>query len=836
MIHALEVEAALAALESRLDGLRGDEVAERLALHGPNQLPEVTRSAWAIVRRQLDDVLVWVLFGALGLSIALPFLEHGARPGAGAFVDASVIAVILLLNAALGVVQEYRAERAVAALKRLSAPSVVVRREGIQQVVPGKEVVPGDVLVLETGDRVAADARVLSCRELAVDESMLTGESLPTAKDPAPVAPDAVLGDRACMVHQGTLLTSGSAVAVVTSTGTHTASGQIARLLGAAKTPDTPLQRQLATLSRALGVGALGVCGMVMLLGWFRSMPAIELVLVGISLAVSAVPEGLPAVVTVCFALGMRRMAEQQAIVRRLDALETLGAVTVVATDKTGTLTANRMEVVDHALAPGADLTLLAEIGLSCNRAVEAAGDPTEQALLVFGRRAEVERVPIDEEIVPFSSERRFMSTRHGERRFWKGAPERLLELAGPSAHHDGLAAAAEAMASRGLRVLAGGVGPPDALRLVGIWGLEDPPREGVIEAIASASRAGIRTVMVSGDHLATAANIARRVGIGGEAMEGRALDGLSESEIEALVQRVGVFGRVSPEHKVAICRALQAGGEVVAMTGDGVNDGPALKAAHVGVAMGRRGTDVAREAAAIVLADDHYATIVAAVAEGRRMHDNIRRFVLFLLRANVDEVLLIGIALLLGFPLPYLPAHILWLNLLTDGPLAIALAAEPAEPDVMERPPRPPTESLLTGEWARLAIYAGTATALTLAVFVALLRAGEPVAVARTATLTLALVLELALAFSARSRHPLWTLPVSGNPWLLVGAVAIVLIHAVALVSPLGGLLQLTPLPAHVWFPLGGAAAVGLAVFELSKLLIRRGPSPTQRVPAPVR
>jgi len=807
--HTLPATQVAHELDSPDHGLSDEQAALRLERDGPNALPAQTRSWLALVASQFQDVLVYVLLAALALAAIMPFFE--AEPlEPGSFVDAAVIAGILVLNAALGVVQEYRAEAAIAALQAMSSPHARVRRAGRELSIPSEELVVGDRVLLDAGDRISADGRLITSTFLEVDESALTGESVPVSKSEDPVAASAVLAERGCMVHAGTLVTRGSAEAVVTATGTRSQVGRIAGLVATAVLPTTPLQEQLARLGRMLGLVAIVLVVVVVAVGLLMQMEVLELLLLGVSLAVSTVPEGLPAVVTVCFALGVQRMVRHKALVRRLDALETLGAVSVIATDKTGTLTENRMTVVQHVLFGQADVQELARLGASCNHAeLPELGDPTELALLGFAQEVGAERLPIDEEVVPFTSVNKYMRTRHGQMEALKGAPERILEIV-DAPDEDAVLDAARELASQGLRVLGVAAVQDGQARVVGLVGMEDPPRDGVAEALSQARTAGIRTVVVTGDHVVTARAIAERVGLVGQAREGRELDALGPDELRALVRQTTVFARVSPEHKVAICRALQAEGHVVAMTGDGVNDAPALKAAHVGVAMGERGTEVAREAASIVLADDHYATIVRAVAEGRRIHDNVRRFVLFLLRANFDEILLILTTLVLGWPLPFLPIQILWINLMTDGLPALALAAEQAEPDVMERPPRPPTQHLLHGEIFRLTSAAFLGFGAALGFFAWQLQVAPDESTARSATLTLVILLELLLALSSRTRLPLWRIDPLSNRWLLAAIGGVLGVHIVLLYTPLGALFHLVPIDAMSW---GVAIVVALGV-----------------------
>jgi P-type Ca2+ transporter type 2C len=806
----------LAELNSSSAGLTDDEAEARAAEGGLNELPEAPRSVWRMIGRQFHDVLIYILIGALALSVAAPILEEGT-PTLESFLDAFVIAAILVSNAILGFVQEWKAEGAIAELARLSGSTARVRRGGTERSLPSRDLVPGDVVLLDAGDRVPADARLLAAAHLRVDESSLTGESLPVPKDPKPVDEDAPVAEQRSMLFGGTLVTRGSGEAVVTATGPGSEMGRIAELVGQTVLPQTPLQAQLAKLSKAMGAAVLLLCGVVVVFGVVRDMALIDTLLVAVSLAVSAVPEGLPAVVTVCFALGVRRMADHNALTRRLDSLETLGSVTVICADKTGTITGNRMEVVATWTPCTEDAPQLAVIGASCNRAaLPNLGDPTEVALLRHAASLDIERRPIDHEDVPFTSEGKYMQTRHGAATYLKGSPERILALC--DSPPDGVADRAIEWAGRGLRVLAAAE-RSDRTRFIGLWGLEDPPRDGVRGAVEEARRAGIRTVMITGDNTRTAQAVARAVGIDADqAREGKDLDRLTPLELADCVREVSVFARVVPENKIAICQALQLQGEIVAMSGDGVNDAPALKAAHVGVAMGERGTEVAREAAAIVLTDDHFATIVRAVREGRRLHDNIRKFVLFLLRANFDELLLILTAVAFELPLPFLAVHILWINLMTDGLPALALGTEAADEDIMDRPPRPADDGLLHKEWGRLAWMATLSYAVVLGWFLWSLRGGGDIEHVRATTLTLAILIELLVAMSSRSRLPLWRVGLFGNRWLLAAMAVVFAMHLVLLYTPLSIAFQLAPLTLTDWAAVGACALLAFAGVEVIK------------------
>jgi len=808
-------------LGSGSEGISEAEILKRRAQYGFNELPEKKRSLILLFLRQFRDILVYILVGALILSLLLPFLEEG-RPTVDSFTDAFVILAILLLNAVLGFVQEYRAEQAVALLRTLTGASSRVRRSGREAIIPSRELVPGDIVILEAGDRIAADGRIIRASHFEVDESSLTGESRSVKKDAERLKQEAPLAEQRNMVFSGTLATAGNAEIIIMAIAASTEIGKIAKMVAEVELPETPLQQKMQRLSKLLGAIVLGLCLVLIGIGLLYGFTVQEIVLIGATLAVSAVPEGLPAVITVCFAIGVRRMARKNALVRRLDALETLGSVNVICSDKTGTITRNRMTVVETWFDPTEQdgERLLALIAASNNRAsLPNVGDPTEIALLQFAQDREVERLPIDEEQVPFSAEAKYMQTRHGNRIFLKGAPEKILELTGNRGMEQVLAEN-ERMAGRGLRVLAAAVqeSGDSTPRIVGLLGMEDPPREGVREAIAEAKQAGVRTIMITGDHAKTALAIARQVGIEGDVMQGRDLDALSPEELVGRILTTSVFARVSPMHKLTILDALKRHGCIVAMTGDGVNDAPAIKGAHVGIAMGRDGTQVAREAASIVLADDDYATIVGAIREGRRIYDNVRKFILFLLRSNFDEILFISTTLLIGFPLPYHPVHLLWINLMTDSLPALALGMEPEEEDIMKRPPRPSAEHPLSGEWLRLAVATLLSFLVAFLYYVWLLWIGDPVEEARSDVVMLAIMFELFMALGSRSRYPIWKVGLFGNRWML-GAIALTAaLQVLVLYTPLGSFLHLVPLMLVEWGEILLLSATGFVIFEFWK------------------
>ena len=732
IFHHLSGDDVLERLRTSATGLTSAQARERLTMHGPNAIAEGhRRSVLAIFSSQFTDFMIVVLLVAAAISGLIGDLE-----------DTVSIVAIVLLNAAVGFVQEYRAERAMEALKAMAAPTATALRDGTPCLVPAIELVPGDVVLFDAGRVVPADLRLLEAVSLRTDEAALTGESVPVEKttEPLPTG-DLALGDRTNMAFKGTTVAYGRGTGVVVATGMDTQLGRIAAGLAEADEATTPLQRRLAEFGRRLALVILAICAVVFAAGLWRGEAPLLMFMTAVSLAVAAIPEALPAVITVSLALGARKMIRQRALIRKLPAVESLGSVTVICSDKTGTLTVSRMSseafhcdgVQTPALGSGAPWDdLVRAMILDNDAAVDAetcVGDSMEVALVQAAARVRDPVVtrrdyPRVAEI-PFDPVRRCMTTVHpdghgGFVAFTKGASEALLAQASTIATSAGVqpldvgavTALTERMAADGLRVLAFGVrhwsecpSPvvPETverdLTLLGLVGLMDPPREEAREAVATCRRAGIVPVMITGDHPATARAIARRLAIledGAGVMTGTELAKLSSAELEAVVLSTRVYARVAPEQKLRIVRALQARGEIVAMTGDGVNDAPALKQADIGVAMGITGTDVSKEASGMILLDDNFATIVAAVREGRRIFDNLRRFIRYAVTTNAAEVWLILVAPFLGLPMPLVPIQILWINLVSDGFPGLALAAEPEEKDVMRRPPRPPRESIL--------------------------------------------------------------------------------------------------------------------------------------------
>jgi len=742
--HQQNTDEAMQELGSSARGLSADEVRKRLLEHGPNELTETAKkTVFMMFLDQFKDFMILVLIAAAAISGII-----------GEASDTYAIIVIVVLNAVIGFVQEYRAEKAMQLLMKMSAHSALVIRDGNPVTIPAAQLVPGDVVMLETGRIIPADMRLIEAARMKVEEATLTGESLPVEKHVEPLPDENLpLGDRKNMAYKGTVVTYGRGTGVVTAIGMGTELGKIATLLQEGEEVRTPLQKRLATFSRKLALAVLAICVVIFTVGILRGEPPLVMLLTAISLAVAAIPEALPAVITISLALGAKKMVAQNALIRKLPAVETLGSVTYVCSDKTGTLTLNKMTVEEvytggmllpaDQVEPGSNPELFTALALSNDANSDASGtmlgDPTEIALYEVARLYGFDKKILEQDFprvaeIPFDSDRKCMTTFHsipvdspfktvGEGffvSFTKGAIDVLLDKAASLVTTAGAAPIVggelekvnDRMAADGLRVL--GIAmrtweslPTDmspehvetGLTILGLVGMMDPPREEAREAVRLCRSAGIRPVMITGDHPLTARSIATRLGIleeGDEAvMVGRELEQLSEEEFEKRVESIRVYARVAPEQKLKIIMALQDRGQFVAMTGDGVNDAPALKRADIGVAMGITGTDVSKEAADMILLDDNFATIVKAVKEGRRIFDNIRKFIKYTMTSNSGEIWTIALAPLLGLPIPLLPIHILWINLVTDGLPGLALAAEPAEKGIMERPPRHPKESI---------------------------------------------------------------------------------------------------------------------------------------------
>ncbi|MBX7432159.1 cation-transporting P-type ATPase [Mycobacterium sp. Y57] len=866
-------------------GLSGEVAAQRLEQFGPNTLPAPRGSGLLIrILRQFHHPLIYVLLVAGAVTAAL-----------GEYVDSTVIFAVVVVNAIIGFVQETKAETALQSLRAMVSTQARVVRDGRERTVASDQLVPGDLVLVDAGDKVPADIRLLRESELRVDESTLTGESAPVDKTEVVLPETTPVADRRNMVYSGTLATAGSAAGIVVATGSETEIGEIHRLVGAAEALDTPLTAKLAGFSRILTVGILALAAATFALGLARRQDAVETFTAAVALAVGAIPEGLPAAVTITLAIGVSRMARRRAVIRRLPAVETLGGTTVICADKTGTLTENQMTVrkiwaggqmvaatgsgytPTGELVTGAGETVAADAdealywtlvaGAACNDAALAhdgqrwhiAGDPTEAAMLVVAAKAGLPADVLAGEFpriatIPFSSERQYMATLHrlGPHRhvvLVKGAVERMLDLCAGQVGPDGtlqpldrpaVAAAAEALAAEGLRVLACGVSASaqpsgfsddelaGTIAFTGLQAMLDPPREAAMRAVAACHSAGIAVKMITGDHQGTASAIASSVGVLDHVEPGKRtvltgsdLAALGAEEFPDLVEDASVFARVSPEQKLRLVEALQAKGHVVAMTGDGVNDAPALRQASIGVAMGRGGTEVAKDAADMVLTDDDFATIEAAVEEGRGVFDNLTKFITWTLPTNIGEGLVILVAIALGAMLPILPTQILWINMTTAVALGLMLAFEPKEAGIMARPPRDPGEPLLTRALVgRILLVSGLLVAGSWWLFEWELANGASLAEARTAALNVFVVVEAFYLFSCRSlTRSAWRIGLFTNRWLILGvAVQAVAQVAITYLPAMNTIFQTAPLGADVWLRIFAIAVLASLVVASEK------------------
>jgi magnesium-transporting ATPase (P-type) len=907
--HNLAVEQVFGELRSAPEGLSEREAQARLRVFGPNQIERESQRSWLkILLRQLADPLVYVLLAAAVLAVLL-----------GKVTDSFVVLAVVVLNTAVGFVQEMRAGQAIEALNRMVPQNATVVRDREQTMVPAHAIVPGDVIVLQPGDQVCADLRLFDVNGFHVEEAPLTGESVPVAKQEAPVESEAVLADRLSMAFGGTLVTAGTAMGVAVATGARTELGRISQLLSTTVELETPLTRRLARLARTITLAILAVAVLIFLVGVLRDYPLLDSALAAITLAVASIPEGLPAVITIASAIGVRRMARRRAIIRHLPAVETLGSTTVICTDKTGTLTRNEMtlealwtpagqiEVTGIGYAPEGELRAhgarvdplpeavrqLLVCAVLCNDSNlenddgcwRIVGDPTEGALVVAARKAGLDAsvlrgsFPRKDEI-PFSSERQFMATLHAAPDgdaivCLKGAPELTARLCptfwdGRPMALERVHEAAHELAARGMRVLGVAMATTDArtadlkeqgwrrdVRFLGIVGMADPPRADAIEAVRACQRAGIIVKMVTGDHAATAHAIGEIVGLLGaggtrpQVITGHQIETASERELVALARETNVFARVAPEHKLRLVKALQADGQIVAMTGDGVNDAPALKRAEIGVAMGVSGTAVAKEAADMVLADDNFASISAAVEEGRRVYDNLAKSLAFILPTSLGQAMIILVAVLF-FPvteghllMPVEPVQILWVNLVVAIALALPLAFEARDPDLMARPPRPPNEPLLGRFLVFRTFLVGVlmtagAVGLFFHEYNADLAAGIPADLARaesqTVTVTTIIVFQALYLLNCRSlTESVWRIGLFSNPWVYFGiAGTLALQLAFVYVPSLNRLFHTHPLDATDWIAPVVVALAGFLVISLEKWFWRlrqaQGATPMSR------
>ncbi|MEE2730394.1 MAG: HAD-IC family P-type ATPase [Pseudomonadota bacterium] len=877
-LHSHTLTDAFTRLSSGPEGLSAETAAQRLQEFGPNRMPEVKpRPAWHRLLAQFNNVLIYVLLASATLSL---LLQH--------YVDAAVIYGVVLINALIGFIQEGKAEAALRAIHRMVRTECRVWRNGHIVSLDSEQLVPGDVILLQSGDRVPADVRLFEIKDLHCDESTLTGESQPVSKHDAALADTTVLAERSNMAFMGTLVTYGSAQGLVGDTGRNTELGNIGELVKQAEVPQTPLTRRLHQFARQLTYLILGLSGVLMLFGvWVRHYDLLAMFQAAVGIAVAAVPEGLPAVVTITLAVGVQKMARHRALVRKLPSVEVLGSVSVICSDKTGTLTRNEMTATrvvfadqaltvtgtgygdngnvqagEHAWRCGdhPQLDCLSRIALLCNTASvtkqenlwQLSGDPTEGALVSLALKAGLTPEQVSQtwhrhDLLPFESERRYMATLQHDHTgqheiLVKGGPDRLLPFchqqlgqAGPQPLDPAFwNQAIETLANDGLRVMALAYKPvpektelkyadaESGLILVGLVGITDPPREEAIAAIRQCQSAGIRVKMITGDNPHTAGAIARQLGLqANRVMTGAELDQIDPEQFPQRVQACDVYARTSPEHKLRIVQALQQQQQVVAMTGDGVNDAPALRKADIGIAMGRKGTDAAKDASDIVLTDDNFATLVQAVREGRTVYDNIVKAILFILPTSLAEASVISVAILLGLVLPITPAQILWVNMITAITLALALSFEPAEPHIMGLGPRPPQQGLMTAAvLQRLLIVGALGSVLVFGLFYWSLQQGDSVEQARTLAVNALVFYEIFYLFNCRSHRPLWqhSQPLGSWPvWLAVSAVVILQM----LFNYLPGfkeLFQSQGLSPQQWlWVIGGAGGI-MVLVELGK------------------
>ena len=852
MYHTKKIEEVLKELKSSYEGLSQQEAVNRLSRYGKNELKKIKKISVAkLILQQFIDPLVLILIVAAVISFVI-----SARG------DAVAIFAIVVLNAVIGFSQEYKAEKEIELLKKLGSQKAIVIRNGRKEEIDAKDLVQGDIIIIQAGDKIPADSRLIEANSLKMDESSLTGESTTVEKIISALEKEAQVADQKNMVFSGTIAKEGTAKAIVTATGMQTEIGKIAHLVQETVEAETPLQKNIKKLGKTLAAVILSLALIIFIVGILTNVSAYDMFLTSLSLAISAIPEGLPVIMTLALALSVQVMYRRKALIRKLKAVETLGSVTVIASDKTGTLTRNEMAVTelfvnnkviqvtgkgyetkgkffynDKEINQDSFKTLL-EIGSSCNNAqLPKLGDPTELSLLVSAAKAKIyPRKRIAE--TPFNPIEKYMTTTHliNDKKiiFIKGAPEKLLEMSDfiqinnivkkiSNEDKKEILEQNKKMASRALRVLAMAIKQDNKTIFVGMQGMIDPPRKEVKKAIELCKKAGIKVYMITGDHINTAAAIASQLNIEPNAVEGKDLDKLSDTDLQKLVKEKFVFARTTPEHKSRILDALQKNKEIVAMTGDGVNDAPALKKADIGIAMNIKGTDIAKESSDMILIDDNFSSIVKAIREGRIVYDNIKKFVKYLLSVNFDEILVVIFALLIKIPIPFLPLQILWLNLVTDSLPALALSKERNEEDVMNKPPRDPKEHILKGTFYFIIIAGILAFFATLLLFMLEYKTTGNLEKARTIAVTQAVMFEMFLVFSCRSDKSIRKTNLFSNKYLIGAVLITFIVQIIAVYTPLGAPFKFTPLTLKDWLIILLVSSSGFIFFEVKKLIKNR-------------
>ncbi len=866
--HAQSIEQIYKRLKTNEKGLNSKLVSAKREKHGWNEIKTVGGVKWYhILIAQFTNIMVLILFIALGVSLVV-----------GEHLDAIAIGIIIFLNAVIGFIQEFKAERAVEALKNMAAPHALVIREGETHQIPARDLVPGDIILLEEGMRIPADARIIEMAQLKANEASLTGESHPTAKNPKLVKKFDSIGDLHNMVFLGTVINQGHGKAVVIETGMQTEFGKIAHMVQTEEAGPTPLQKQLDRLSKIIAILVLVIAIGLFSLTFITGRDPLEMFLLSISLAVSVIPEGLPAIITLTLAMGVQRIAKQKAIIRKLPAAETLGSTSVICTDKTGTLTQNQMtaQIIyvngetlhipgvgynpegDFPIDPkkNKELKLLLTTGALCNNAKliqekgewSIAGDPTEGCLLTLARKGgfdlhKLEKTcPRKDELV-FDSDRKLMSTLNKGYVYTKGAPNSVLEVCThiqvkgkvtklTAAKKKELMKENDQLAQKAFRVLGfaykKGKLKEEKLIFLGLVGMMDPPRAEVKKAIETCRSAHINVIMITGDHALTARAVGEKIGLyqkGDQIITGAELEKMTDKQLNAIVEKVRIYARVNPHHKVKILKALKEKGHIVAMTGDGVNDAPALKSADIGVAMGITGTDVSKEASEMILVDDNFATIVTTIKSGRVIYRNIKKFIRFLLSANFDEVMVIGIVFLMGYPLPFLPLQILWVNLLTDALPAIALGVDTPDDDIMNLKPRNPKSTIWSELLAFSAVAGVISTAASLVIFFHFFPTGT-IEHTRTLMFTMIVMFELLLVFSVRFSHRHYFTHFFSNKLLWLAIAISLALQLLAIYHPaLQQILKTEPLTLIDWGWILGSGVAGIILIEIWKLF---APKPT--------